>query len=46
MKYAGTEMTARLNQSLGNVEVCLDPLGPVPDPRSGKLREVIAAVHP
>ena len=34
------------HQSLGNVEVCLDPLGPVPDPRSGKLREVIAAVHP
>jgi phenylacetate-CoA ligase len=31
------------HQSLDNVELCLDPLAPVPDPRSGKLREVIAA---
>ena len=32
------------HQSLDNVEVCLDAQAPVPDPRSGKLREVIAAV--
>lgn len=33
------------HQSLANVQLCLDPQGPVPDPRSGKLREVISAVH-
>ena len=33
------------HQSLDNVHLCLDPQAPVPDPRSGKLREVIAAVH-
>jgi hypothetical protein len=27
--------------SLANVEIVLDRLPPVPDPRSGKLREVI-----
>jgi hypothetical protein len=33
------------HQSLGNVGVSLDPRAPVPDGRSGKLREVIAAVR-
>jgi phenylacetate-coenzyme A ligase PaaK-like adenylate-forming protein len=33
------------HQSLANVRVCLDEALPVPDPRSGKLREVIAAVR-
>ena len=33
------------HQSLGNVRLCLDEEAPVPDPRSGKLREVIAAVR-
>jgi len=33
------------HQSLANVRVCLDETPPVPDPRSGKLREVIAAVR-
>ena len=32
------------HQSLENVELCLDAQAPAPDPRSGKLREVIAAV--
>jgi hypothetical protein len=31
------------HQALDNVELCLDAQPPVPDPRSGKLREVIAA---
>jgi phenylacetate-coenzyme A ligase PaaK-like adenylate-forming protein len=31
------------HQALDNVELCLDAAPPVPDPRSGKLREVIAA---
>jgi putative adenylate-forming enzyme len=31
------------HQALDNVEICLDAQPPVPDPRSGKLREVIAA---
>jgi phenylacetate-coenzyme A ligase PaaK-like adenylate-forming protein len=33
-------------QSLANVRVCLDATPPTPDPRSGKLREVIAAIRP
>ena len=33
------------HQSLDNVRLCLDEEAPVPDPRSGKLREVIAAVR-
>jgi phenylacetate-coenzyme A ligase PaaK-like adenylate-forming protein len=33
------------HQSLGNVRLCLDARAPIPDPRSGKLREVIAAVR-
>ncbi|HEX6137310.1 MAG TPA: phenylacetate--CoA ligase family protein [Casimicrobiaceae bacterium] len=33
------------HQSLDNVHLCLDAEAPVPDPRSGKLREVIAAVR-
>ncbi|HKU85266.1 MAG TPA: phenylacetate--CoA ligase family protein [Casimicrobiaceae bacterium] len=31
------------HQALGNVELALDAQPPIPDPRSGKLREVIAA---
>jgi len=31
-------------QSLPNVHVGLDPHGPVPDRRSGKLREVVVAL--
>jgi putative adenylate-forming enzyme len=34
------------HQALDNVEICLDAQPPVPDPRSGKLREVIAAFPP
>jgi phenylacetate-coenzyme A ligase PaaK-like adenylate-forming protein len=34
------------HQSLANVRVCLDATPPAPDPRSGKLREVIAAIRP
>ena len=30
------------HQSLDNVQLVLDPIAPIPDPRSGKLREVIA----
>jgi phenylacetate-CoA ligase len=30
-------------QALGNVELALDAQPPIPDPRSGKLREVVAA---
>ena len=33
------------HQALDNVELCLDAQPPAPDPRSGKLREVIAASH-
>jgi phenylacetate-coenzyme A ligase PaaK-like adenylate-forming protein len=33
------------HQSLGNVHLCLDEEAPIPDPRSGKLREVIATVR-
>ena len=33
------------HQSLGNVRLSLDTQAPIVDPRSGKLREVIADVH-
>jgi phenylacetate-CoA ligase len=33
------------HQSLGNVHLNLDARAPVPDARSGKLREVLAAAH-
>ena len=33
------------HQALDNVQLALDAGPPVPDPRSGKLREVIASVH-
>ena len=33
------------HQALDNVQLALDAEPPLPDPRSGKLREVIASVH-